>query len=93
MERLCVQGMCYEGKPPALTAQCEKAVPIQRIEDKKDGTRLIEVAMDCTAYLHPEAWERKGGCPLNTIPSKKAADEAAAKKKVNPLKASKRARR
>ena len=92
MERQCVQGMCYRDDVLAMkTNRCNKAIPVQRIETQEDGTRLItDVALDCTAYLHPEAWKRKGGCPLSTIASE---DKKTDKKKINPLKASKRSRR
>lgn len=44
----------------------------------------------CDTYLFPSSWQRRGGCPVCTIPTEKAADE---QKKVNALKASKRAAR
>ena len=43
----------------------------------------------CVAYEYPEAWYRKGGCPLK---SNKVL-EVKATKKVNPLKASRRKKR
>jgi len=44
----------------------------------------------CIAYNDPSVWSRRGGCPLCSIPSEKVAIE---KKKVNALKASRRAAR
>jgi hypothetical protein len=44
----------------------------------------------CDAYASPDAWSRRGGCPLSTIPTPKAVET---QKKVNALKASKRAAR
>ena len=43
----------------------------------------------CSAYEYPEAWYRKGGCPLK---SNKVL-EVKGGKKTNPLKASKRRKR
>jgi hypothetical protein len=41
----------------------------------------------CDAYISPDAWSRRGGCPLSTVPSPEVVK---AQKKVNALKASKR---
>jgi hypothetical protein len=44
----------------------------------------------CIAYINPSWWCKRGGCPLSSVPSKALAEQA---KKVNALKASKRAAR
>jgi len=78
MEKLCVLPMCRRGGQT-----CDKAIEVPILGS-------TEKVLECTVYLSPAAWHRKGGCPLNTIPSEEKAKE---KKKINPLKASKRARR
>lgn len=52
-------------------------------------SKAVKVEDRCVAYLKPEAWHRMGGCPLSSI----RILETESKKKVNPLKASKRAKK
>lgn len=51
--------------------------------------KAIKDENKCMSYDYPEAWHRKGGCPLK---SNKVL-EVKNGKKVNPIKASKRKRR
>jgi hypothetical protein len=43
----------------------------------------------CSVYASPAVWERKGGCPMKT----NKVLEVKKDKKINPIKASKRAKR
>jgi hypothetical protein len=77
-----ISGMCYlepAGSEyiPEKLIYCDYALPSM---------------CKCKAYLFPDAWHRKGGCPLCTL---KSGPEGQNKetKKVNPLKQSKRNRK
>jgi hypothetical protein len=63
----------------------------QEVIDKCKGCKRINESYCCTAYENPvEKW-RVGNCPLCTTIHRMMQDDT--KKKVNPLKASKKARK
>ena len=62
----------------------------EKVHDKCIGCNKIDPDQFCLVYSKPSIWwDKRGGCPVANHIKK----EAAAEKKVNPLKASKKAKK
>lgn len=63
----------------------------EKVHEKCVGCDKIDSDQFCIVYIKPSIWwDKRGNCPVATHISKKVA---VAEKKVNPLKASKKAKK
>lgn len=62
----------------------------EKVHDKCIGCKKVDSDQFCVVYIKPSIWwDKRGGCSIATHVSKEAVKE----KKVNPLKASKKAKK
>jgi hypothetical protein len=63
---------------------------VNEVHEKCNGCKKVTAELKCSVYVKPSIWwEKRGGCPVATHTVIKVAET----KKVNPLKASKKAKK
>lgn len=83
--------MCIKTIDDEKVLMCDKVVhPSGEVDAIPKYVARYPAGFVCESYAFPRSRDKVGGCALCSIPAQEAQES---KKKTNPLKASKRARR